>query len=152
MVRPSRGNPRSADSGQANTYRLGLKITNIAPDAALIAKLASTNLPPLVPEVYLDAHASLTAPIDRHVGTSQPRLTALAQGEIAMRVKNWRIMPQALVALGLIQPTIAPTLERALQVMAARSPDINVLDMTLRARDGWVNLGPLPLGPAPKFN
>ena len=168
-----------ADTSPDNSYRLGLKVTNIVPDAALIAKLADTNLPPQIPEVYLDAHATLSAPIDRHVAATQPRVIGLqvadahvtwgdldfyasgqfqpgkdglAEGEIAMRVKNWRVLPKVLVALGLLQPTIAPTVERALQVMAAQSPDIEVLDMTLRARNGWVNLGPLPLGPAPRLN
>ncbi len=168
-----------ADATPANSYRLGLKVSNITPDAALIAKLADTALPPMVPEVYLDAHATLSAPLDRHAGETKPQLIGLeivdahvlwgdldfyasgslaagkdglAEGEIAMRVKNWRVLPKLLVDLGFVKPEIAPTVERALQVIAAQTPDREVLAMTLRSRDGWVNFGPFPLGPAPRFN
>lgn len=167
------------DVSRANTHRIGLQVTNITPDAGVTQALSSTDLPPVVAEVYLDAHLSLSAPIDRHAGETQPQLTGLdltsarvtwgalaftasgslkpgqdglAEGEIAMKVAGWRRLPPILVALGFVAPDIAPTIENAMQAMAAQSPDIEVLDMVLRCKDGWMYLGPLPLGPAPKFN
>lgn len=166
------------DVTRANTHRLGLAVTGIAPDAALIAALADTDLPGLVDEIFVDAHAGFNAPLDRFVAQARPHLTlfdlnearinwgalrfsaqgaltagpdGLAQGEIALRVEGWRRLPKVLVALGVVKPDIAPTVERALEVVAAQGGDLDVVQMVLKCADGQMSLGPLPLGPAPRL-
>lgn len=166
------------DVTRGNTHRLGLALTGIAPDAGLMAALADTDLPTRAEEIFIDAHAGFSAPLDRFMAQSQPRLLllelnearvgwgalrfsakgtltagpdGLAQGEIALRVDGWRRLPKLLVALGLLKPDIAPTLERALEVVAAQGGDLDVVQMVLKCADGQMSLGPLPLGPAPQM-
>lgn len=166
------------DATRANTHRLGLAVTAITPDPALMRALAGTDLPTVVDEIYLDAHASFSAPLDRFAAQSQPNLTrlqldeariswgalhftakgtltagqdGLAAGEVALRVDGWRRLPPILVALGLIKPDIAATVERAMEVMAAQGGDPEVLQVVLKCAQGRMDLGPLPLGPAPRF-
>lgn len=166
------------DVTRANTHRLGLAVTGIAPDAGLMMALADSDLPALVDEIFVDAHAGFSAPLDRFVAESRPRLLLLelnearvgwgalkfsangaltagpdgvAQGEIALRAEGWRRLPKLLVALGLIKPDLAPTVERALEVVAAQGGDLEVVQVVLKCADGQMSLGPLPLGPAPQM-
>ena len=166
------------DVTRANTHRLGLAVSGIAPDASLMAALADSDLPALVDEIFVDAHAGFSAPLDRFAAQTRPRLLflelnearvgwgalkfsakgsltagpdGLAQGEIALRVDGWRRLPKLLVALGLVKPDIAPTVERALEVVAAQGGDLQVVQVVLKCADGQMSLGPLPLGPAPQM-
>ena len=166
------------DVTRANSYRLGLRVAEIAPDATLLQALAATDLPDLVDEVFLDGHAVLTAPLDRNAATSKPQLTALeiadarvtwgalkfsakgmltagpdglAEGEIALRVEGWKRLPPILVALGLVKPDVAPTVERMLGIVAQQGGDLEVLQIKLICKDGRMVLGPLPLGDAPRM-
>ncbi|WP_054006970.1 DUF2125 domain-containing protein [Cypionkella psychrotolerans] len=166
------------DVTRANTYRLGLRVAEIAPDAAVLQALAATDLPDLVDEVFLDGHAVLTAPLDRNAVTSRPELMALeiadarvswgalkfsakgvltagpdglAEGEIALRVEGWKRLPPILVALGLVKPDVAPTVERMLGIVAQQGGDLEILQIKLICKDGGMVLGPLPLGPAPRM-
>jgi hypothetical protein len=54
--------------------------------------------------------------------------------------------------MGLVQPEVAPTVERMMETMAASSGDPQVLDLPLKFSSGRMSLGPLPLGPAPRMN
>ena len=85
-------------------------------------------------------------------GALTARSDGIAEGEIALRVEGWRRLPPVLVALGLVKPDIAPTVERMLEVIAAQSPDLDVINITLSCQDGRMSLGPLPLGPAPRLH
>lgn len=166
------------DATRANSYRLGVKVAGIAPGAALMQALATTDLPKLVDEVFVDADAVLTAPLDRNAAQTKPQLNALeiadtrvtwgalkfsatgtltagpdglAEGEIALRVEGWKRLPPILVALGLVKPDVAPTVERMLGIVAAQGGDLEMLQIKLICKDGGMVLGPLPLGPAPRM-
>ena len=76
----------------------------------------------------------------------------LAEGEIAIKVAGWRRLPVVLGALGIVDPQMAPGLERALEVMAESSADPEVLLLVLKCTGGRMSLGPFPLGPAPRLN
>ena len=163
------------DATRANSYRLGAKISGLVPDTGLMQTLATVDLPAVVDEIYLDADALLTAPLDRHAAearvemqgleiadlritwgalkfSAKGTLTAgsdgLAEGEIALRIEGWKRLPQILVALGLVKPDVAPTVERALGIFAQGG---EVLQIKLICKDGQMLLGPLPLGPAPRL-
>ena len=164
------------DPSLVNTHRLGLKLQGITPDPALAA---ASGLPARAELLHLDAYASFTAPLDRHVGQSDPRLSALdlrearldwgplqitaggrmaagvdglAEGAIEVKIAGWRRMLPLLVALGLTTADQAGVLERGLEVLAKAGSDPEVLNLTLRAAGGQMVLGPLPLGPAPRMN
>lgn len=167
------------DPSQANTHRLGLTLAGLAPDPAFLAALSGTDLPATVERLHLDAYASFSAPLDRHAGESRPQLTALdlreltviwgalqigargsltpgagglAEGEIAIRIAGWRRLLPVAVALGAVTQDQADVLARGLETLAAAGPDPEVLDLPLRARNGRLTLGPIPLGPAPRLN
>lgn len=167
------------DVTAASSYRLGLRINQITPDTALMQALITTDLPKIIDEVYLDAHAALTAPLDRDLGNTQPKINkitlaearatwgalkfsakgdveagsdGLALGKIDLRVEGWNRLPPILVALGLIKSDVAPTVENMLGIMAAQGGDPEVLAISLTMKDGRMSLGPLPLGAAPRLN
>jgi len=54
-----------------------------------------------------------------------------------------------LVASGKVRPQLAPTVETMLEGLAKQTGDPEVLKIPLTMQDGWMSLGPLPLGPAP---
>lgn len=164
------------DATQAAAHRLGLSVTGLAPDPAFVA---ATGLPPTLSDIHLDATAKLTAPINRHMADTPPRLkgfeitearllwgdlkisakgdwqadaNGFATGEIAIRIEGWEAVPKLLAAMGTISPDFAPTLTKGLEVIAKSGPDPNVLTLPLKAKDGRLSLGPFPLGPAPNWN
>lgn len=165
-----------ADPSLTNAHNIGLEVKALTPDPALLALLP--NLPAAIEVIRLDALASLSAPIDRHSGETRPSLTVLsikeglmtwgpliifakgdltavggyADGRIEIRVEGWRNLATLAVVLGLVQPEVAPTVERMMETMAASSGDPQVLDLPLNFSGGRMSLGPLPLGPAPRMN
>lgn len=153
-------------------YRLGLS----AKDVLVSAAFAGDGPGERISEGYLDAHITLSAPLDRHMSQTRPRLTGVAidagslvwgkmalaakgrlqpdangfaSGEVEIRVTGWQSLPPALAAAGLIAPDFAPVLTRGLAVMAAQGATADVLVIAFTARGGRMSLGPLPLGPAP---
>lgn len=163
------------DPSLENTHRLGLKLQGITPDPALAA---ASGLPARAELLHLDAYASFTAPLDRHAGQSNPRLSVLdlrearldwgtlqitaggrmaagadglAEGAIEVRIAGWRQLLPLMVALGRTTADQARVLERGLEVLAKAGGDPEVLNLTLRASGGQMALGPLPLGPAPRM-
>lgn len=161
------------DETRTHGYRLGLNVASlaVAPEWA-----ARAGLPAVVDEVFFDADLTLSAPIDRHLERSRPapqavKLTAarvnwgelrvfakgalaadaagFAEGKIDIRVENWRLLPPALVAAGVIGAGFEPALTRGLEVMAESGQEQDVLTLPLVAKGGGMSLGPLPLGAAP---
>ena len=121
---------------------------------------------------------TLSAPLDRHAGQAKPYLTKVeiggfdltwgelaltakgliqaddqgfASGEITVVVTNWDRLPAILVAAGVVKPEMAPTIARGMQALAAQSPDLTTLSLTLKLADGQMSFGPFPLGPAPRM-
>jgi hypothetical protein len=164
---------RQGDNGQ----RLGLDVAGLTPDPVLTAKLPE--LGPVLDLVHLDATLTLSAPLDRHMAQTQPRMTGvkltafnltwgklvitasgdvvpgadgLALGKLAFRFQNWRSIPALLVEMGLVLPGMGNTITRGLDVMARSGPDPELLAIDLVFADGRMMLGPLPLGPAPRLN
>jgi hypothetical protein len=169
---------RAPDS--ATAHELGLELTTLTPDATFrMALQQGSTLPEVIDLLRIDAVADLTAPLDRHVQTSMPQLEKLtlregllrwgdlvisaagdvvpnsdgqAEGRIDIRVEQWRQLVPVLVAAGLITADAAPTVTRALELLAQQGDDPTVLTVPLAFQQGRMSLGPLPLGPAPFLN
>ncbi|MDE3120385.1 MAG: DUF2125 domain-containing protein, partial [Paracoccaceae bacterium] len=77
--------------------------------------------------------------------------TGVPDGKIDLRVQNWEGLPQILAGLGVIKPDVAPTVHNMLTELAKGSKDPTVIDLPLYFAKGWMSLGPLPLGPAPRI-
>lgn len=157
-------------------YDLRADATSITLDEAFRSRLAAqSTMPELIDGLRLDAALTFSAALDRNAATAQPHLTALtlrdvtltwgdlvlsasgalapdanglAEGQIDLRLTRWRDLAAVLVAAQMIKPEVAPTVTRALEVMA-KDPLAKVLEVPLVMSEGWMRLGPIPLGPAP---
>ncbi|MEM6658569.1 MAG: DUF2125 domain-containing protein [Pseudomonadota bacterium] len=72
-------------------------------------------------------------------------------GEIALKAENWRDMIAMANAAGALPDQAVDPVTRALNFLAGLGGNPNALDLQLNFRDGFVALGPLPLGPAPRL-
>jgi hypothetical protein len=144
--------------------------------AVTIQDLPSADLPETVENLMGSIFLTFSSPLDRHAGERKPYLTRIeinqlalawgdlaatakgtveaddqgyAAGEVTVEVTNWNRLPAILVAAGAIKPELAPTIARGMQALAAQSPDLSVLSLTLVLKDGRMSFGPFPLGPAP---
>lgn len=169
-----------------HAYQLGLNAGGLRPDPALTAAIAAVILPdapeePLPAEItqaHLDLILSLTAPLDRHAGQSEPQISALdlrdlsliwgameisakgtllpdaqgyASGRIEVTAKNWQYLPVLMVASGRVEPRMAPLLQNMLRALARDAGTPDQITVPLVLKDGWMNFGPLPLAEAPKL-
>ena len=60
----------------------------------------------------------------------------LAEGTVALKVTGWRDLPARLADFAILRPEIAPTMARALEVIAAEQGNPEVLDLPLIFRSG----------------
>lgn len=161
------------DTSRRNSHRLGLRITDLAPDPTVSAALPG--LPSVLSALLVDAHVLLSAPLDRHAATTRPEVTGLilddvrldwgplqvtaqgslatvsdgtAEGRIELQIDNWRLLPDVLGQARIIDPVLAPTLLRAFEIMAEGSPNLTT---ALVFKSGRASLGALPIGRAPRL-
>ncbi|MCP5088265.1 MAG: DUF2125 domain-containing protein [Rhodobacteraceae bacterium] len=72
-------------------------------------------------------------------------------GKIAVRAKNWKGMLEVAVNSGMLPRDFAGTVEGLLEIVANLSGNSKTIDAPLIFKDGYMKLGPLPLGRAPRF-
>ncbi|MGV6803972.1 MAG: DUF2125 domain-containing protein [Ruegeria sp.] len=72
-------------------------------------------------------------------------------GEVAIKAENWQDMVAMANAAGALPDQAVDPVTRALNLLAGLGGNPNALDLQLNFRDGFVALGPLPLGPAPRL-
>ena len=72
-------------------------------------------------------------------------------GAITLKADNWREMLAMARASGSLPSGLEEPAERALTFLSGLGGNPNALDLKLNFRDGFVALGPLPLGPAPRL-
>ncbi len=168
------------DAADAATHEVFAEATSITPDQNFRMEMKSVSaLPELIDRVRIDAKAGFSAPIDRFAGQTRPVLQrldlreasvtwgafslsakggvqpdpqGLAEGRIDIRVAPWRDLVPVLVAAGLVTPEVAPTVTRAMELLAQQGPDPEVLEVPLVLAGGRMALGPIPLGPAPRLD
>lgn len=168
------------DGSAANGYQIGVEVLGAVLSPDLTAMIdPEGRLPEKVDWVRIDAVAALDRPLDRFAGTAGgPRLAGLsvrevslgwgdvrldASGDLAVRgdgvpegrimlsARNWREVVRIAAAAGLLEEGMAATLERGFEQVALAAGDAEVLQLPLIFANGRVSLGPLPLGPAPRF-
>lgn len=167
------------DAADASTHEVYLEASSITPDQNFRMGLKSiSDLPELIDRLRIDAKAGLSAPIDRFAGQTRPALQRLelreaaldwgkfsltakgavqpdaqgiADGRIDIRVAPWRDLVPVLVAAGLVTAEVAPTVTRAMELLAQQGANPEVLEVPLVFAQGRMTLGPIPLGPAPRM-
>lgn len=165
--------------GRATAQEIGVETANVISNPALHALLDPAGaLPAALSQIYLDAEAGFDAPIDRRIAQRPPQLTdltvkqahviwgpmqlsatgkvtvdpdGLPAGRITLTAKGWRQMVPIAVALGLVRPELEQTVMNMLAELAKGSGDPDTVDLPLVFEKGWMSLGPLPLGPAPRL-
>lgn len=168
---------RRGDAAMA--HDIGVELRGIALSGAAARMVtAGEVLPARGQRLYLDATLALDRPLDRFAaGTGvRPRgaevrnlsldwgpagisgrgaITLDAQGvpegRLDLSLRNWRAVLRLARALGVVREETAPTVEQALQSLAALDGNADVLALPLVFAGGRMSLGPLPLGPAPRF-
>ncbi|MEI4473631.1 DUF2125 domain-containing protein [Frigidibacter sp. MR17.24] len=158
--------------------QLGLEIANLALPAAVQAQMGA--LPARIDRLHADVTVTLPAPIDRaalsgplprpqafevtdlSLALGPATLAASGQlslgadgvldGALQLEAANWNDLLTLAVASGLVDRDIARTYGRALdglaQLTGARDGRLQV---PLTISKGFMSLGPLPLGPAPRL-
>jgi len=72
-------------------------------------------------------------------------------GRVTLRAENWREMVGLAVNAGAVPAGLSRTLERGLEILAGLGPNPSVIDVPLSFQGGFMSLGPIPLGPAPRI-
>lgn len=162
----------------ANRYDIATDLAGLSPDGWLVdvtAPLAGDG--DTTGWIHLEATAAFDRPLDRHLAEAPARLArievtgaqvtfgrfdlsgaggfdigvdGLAEGRLDLRLAGWQGLPDTLVGLGLLTPEVAPTLTQALTVLAQGQPD-GAVELPFVIAGGLMSLGPVPLGPAPRF-
>lgn len=165
---------------QPEIYQISARIDGFTPGDELRTLMRSaTSLPQAFETLELDMATTFDKPWDRGAlehGRPQPvaidlklaelkwgelRLFAAGEldidaqgiptGEIAIQAENWRDMIAMANAAGALPDQAVDPVTRALNFMAGLGGNPSALDLQLNFRDGFVALGPLPLGPAPRL-
>ena len=159
-------------------HRIGAELTGFFPPEDVISVIDPAGLlPNSVERLRFDADIDFTAPWDRAaIETARPQITAIdlrdlsaewgsvtfraagtldvdargtPTGEISIKAVDWRRLLQMSVASGLVSERVAPSIEDALEFLAALKGPSDTIDADLTLRSGRVFLGPIPLGNAP---
>ena len=166
--------------GVANGHDLGIAVFGLAPDGPVRAALdPASALPERMDWLRLDARLGFDRPLDRNAGAGGgPRLTeallrevslrwgglslegegqlgadgaGLLEGRVDLVARNWRPLVAMAAAAGWVRPELAPTFEAALDQIDTADGDPDALRVALVWKNGRSSLGPIPLGPAPRF-
>ena len=159
-------------------YRLGAESSGLTLEGFPAEMLARAKIANGPGHLRLDLDATFDRPLDRSAGETPPRPTAAAihalefdwgafslsgqgdltitpdgtpDGTLSLSLANWRGLPPLLVASGAITVDMEQPLTRVMKQLATLSGQPDQLSLPLTFKAGWVALGPIPLGPAPKF-
>lgn len=170
-------------AGAENSHDIFFQADGVKP-ARILTKLIDpdSQLPDVFDTMRVDVTAGFDAPWDRHaVEGKKPELTALKvkdfsatwgemsfeatgemafdasgapTGKVSVRAKNWKDMITLGVSAGAIPADLQSTLEGGLGLLARLSGNPDTLDAPLSFKNGFVSLGPIPIGRAPtiRFN
>jgi hypothetical protein len=170
-------------AGKPNAHDIFFQADGVKP-ARIFTKLIDpdSQLPDVFDTMRVDVTAGFDAPWDRHaVEGTKPEITALTvtdfsatwgemsfeakgdvtfdatgnpTGKISVRAKNWKDMITLGVSAGAIPAEMQSTLEGGLGLLARLSGNPDTIDAPLSFKNGFISLGPIPIGRAPaiRFN
>ncbi|MGB3146127.1 MAG: DUF2125 domain-containing protein [Paracoccaceae bacterium] len=169
---------RRAD-GSGTTHEIALKVTGLAPGDQFRQLIDPQHRHPSVASTASAGMiASFDAPLDRRLAEAPVRLRALRDigvtlswgtmqltasgaveidsaglpvGRIDLVGDDWRAIFALLRDGGVFDPQLAPGFENGLAEIAKADGTPDQLKLPLIFENGGVWLGPLPLGPAPRF-
>ncbi|MBC7132389.1 MAG: DUF2125 domain-containing protein [Roseovarius sp.] len=168
----------AAERLEGAEYRLGLRAEGLTLAAPWRARLDPANrLPQQISGVHADLSVTFDRPWDRSAierARPQPRRIKVAladgrwgelhlqaagtvdvtpdglpEGEITLKVRNWREIVTLMRAAGVLPESLAGSVEQGLGMMARMAGNPETLDVPLVLDGGRVWLGPVPIGPAP---
>ncbi|WP_168199219.1 DUF2125 domain-containing protein [Pseudorhodobacter turbinis] len=158
-----------------DAHEVALTITELSPDPQLMS-LFDGALPDRIGLIRLDATLGFTAPIDRFILETRPRLATLdltearvdwgdihasakgrliadsagfAQGDIVLRLTSWRLALDVAQSTGLIAPDARQLWDQAAGFLAGDSGD--TLELPISLHNGRAMVGAIPVGPAPRL-
>jgi hypothetical protein len=167
---------RLAGAAGPTAHDIGIEITGITPKG-LIAPVGG-GLPAVAEHLRLDATVRFDHPIDRHAAATGLRPEEITirdlslswgdlqlavtggltvapdgtpEGRLALQATEWRAQLRLMGTMGLLRAETLPTVERVLEQVALLSGGKNRLELPLEFRGGRMYLGPVPIGPAPRF-
>lgn len=167
------------DDGSAS-YRISAAAQGFAPGAQLRRLVAASGLlPETFERLMLKLEVTFDRPWDRRALESrrpQPRALSVDEldihwgslrlraagdltvdtagvptGTLALKAENWRSLLTMAEQSGRLSRDARRGAERVLGLLAGLGGNPEDLETQLNIRDGWVALGPLPLGPAPSL-
>ncbi|MGB7244400.1 MAG: DUF2125 domain-containing protein [Sulfitobacter sp.] len=74
-----------------------------------------------------------------------------ATGVMSVQADNWRDILTLAESAGFLPPGLRPQADSALTMLAGLSGNPNSLDVQINFSDGWMSVGFIPIGPAPRF-
>jgi hypothetical protein len=171
MIRDTTPEPR---------YTLRLEATDLIPAAEITRLIDPAGLlPEAIPVVRAEARVSFDRPWDLSaIETMRPQPTRIdltearaewgalmlrfagavdidgegrPTGEVAIRAQNWPVMLDMAERAGLLPTAMRQTVESVIGFLAGMTGQRDDLDVTLRLDQGFVFLGPLPIGEGPRL-
>lgn len=176
-----RGHLSARATGRSpNSYRVEFDASEVTPSGRVRAILDPARvLPDVIEGLKIEAGIAFDAPLDRFaIEDARPQITSIdisdlraswgdlelraagtldvdengvPEGRIEIKARNWREMIRMAQNAGAIPDGLAPTVERAFELLAGMSGKPDTLDAPLTFRKGRMLFGPIPLGPAPNF-
>lgn len=167
-------------TGTPKRYQVLITADDFSPGTALRRLLAATeSLPDVFEALVLDMEVTfdtawdrtaleLRRPQPRHIelkladahwgalrikamGTLAVDEAGLPTGVMALQIENWQQMLVMAEDAGALPSKARDGIERVLGLFASLGGNPRDLDTQLNFRDGYVALGPIPLGPAPRL-
>lgn len=166
--------------GTPGRYRIRAEAAGFAPGDGLRRLVAASGLlPERFERLSLDLEAAFDRPWDRraleqrrpqpralslkeldiHWGTLRLRAagdlavdaSGLPSGTLTLKAENWRDLLQMAEQSGRLSRDARRGAERVFGMLAGLGGNPDDLETQVNFRDGWIALGPLPLGPAPRL-
>jgi hypothetical protein len=159
-----------------NSYDIYLDIDGLAPPEPLRAALDTDGaLPATLGQSLIDLDIVTTAPLNLRPPSAPVRLQSLSvaraamqwgslqlgasgsisidsrgipDGRIDLTIRDWDRAISMAVALGWVEEGVAPTWRNIAATLADGGEE---LTLPLAFRNGFMSIGPVPLGPAPRF-
>lgn len=168
------------NTGTAFAHDMVLDAKGVTPTRAIRRVLDPTgNLPEAIDRLLIDLTLGFTRPWDRvAIETGAPEVTfidlsrvtlawgplglkatgrldvapsGIISGKVELELLQWRELLSLLSRAGLIDSATARRIEQGLALLTAGAEDPDSLKVPLLLAEGRMSLGPVALGPAPRF-